>query len=715
MTTQPVEVQLPDGRVVEFPAGTSKEVMERALQNLALKELGKDTLDTAQIAGAGVVKGASNAMNPALVGAGLARLGQGVLRTIPGMRSVSQMTDKPAEEAARGLEAFAPSTQGADIALRMPGVSNLAQVMKRAGVDIASAPRTPDEAYSRTGAQPTTLRNVLANVGEGVGGALPFAGMGVGTTLGYGAISGLGAGIGEEAAGPTGKVIGAMLPLAVAPMVSAGQYAARVTQPLRTSGQRAIAERVVRESAENPAKALANVGQRQPLPNAGMTGAEMTGDRGLISLQRAYQSRPGAVVGGEYTGANIPDAFLASRSQQNSALVKAMSRLGARSSADDASVALATKMREGLHQPVLQSETRAWEAFRKASGNQVFDADPLHAAWNALRRQPNIRPDRDLVPAREYKKLQAIFERGATDLDEIQSIRSGLMDASRRAAMAGERNQARVIDAHRRVLDDYINNLPVKDPATLDLYQTARTLTRAKKTAFEDSRIGSVFERTGQKYDLEATRVADQAFRNRESLDDAIRLAKANPEIMTELRRNFTTRLLERARTTRTDIGGDRVLTRAGLQKFLDDPVNQYAREQLFNSEAGRRVWGRIDRMLRRMDMTDAAKPRVGSNTAYDLQRGTVLDGLLLRLTGNLTGGVGSAVVNRLTQALFKSSIQEIDGMVAAILLNPRATELALKSATPENLQRLRSIAFPSPVLGALVGAAGGVRTSQPE
>jgi hypothetical protein len=674
-----------------------------------------DLGDKIAILGAGFIRGGNNAMNPALLASGLSRLGQGVLKTLPG--PLSNITQKGADDLTATLEEASKKTQGADIALSMPGVSNFAAAMKTAGADPAKAPRSAQQAAKERGVTLTPELQFLANIAEGVGGALPLAPLGLPAALGYGALSGVGAGVGEVVGGETGKFIGSLAPALVAPGVNLARYGARVTEQMRPAGQRAVAERIVRESANDPTHAAATLGRPQPtIPNAGFTGAEMSGDRGLLSLQRAYMQRPGAVVGGEYAGSNIPDAFLAARAQQNAALGRSLNRMGAGASTDDASVALARSMRERTYEPVLRDETRAWDAFRQTSGNQVFDADPLHRAWNALRRQPNVRPDRDLVPSREYKKLQSVFERGAADLDEIQSIRSGLNDAVRAAEKAGERNRARVIREHRQVLDNYIDNLPVRDPTTLDLYQRARGITRAKKTAFDDSRVGTVFERTGARYDLEASRVAKEAFKSRESLSDALRLSRANPEILSHLRRNFATRLLDYARTSRTELAtGDRVLSRASIQNFLDDPVNQYARQQLYGSEAGRRVWGRIEDAVRRMDATDAAKPRVGSNTSYDVQRGALLDGILMRWTGNLSGGVGPTIINRFTKALLNSSIQEIDGMVAAILLNPSATRLALSRPTPANLNLLRSISFRSPLPGALAAGAGAARTSQGE
>lgn len=186
-----------------------------------------ETLNTLATTGAGVIKGASEAMNPALLGSNLATLGQGVLRSIPGMAPIANMTRGAAGDISKGLREAAPRTQGADIALRMPGVSNLADAMKGAGVDMAAAPRTPEA----VGAEMTPLRRALANVGEGVGGALPFAGMGVAQTLGYGALSGAGAAAGEEVGGSTGKLVGALAAPIIGARVGASRAAKAYNRP----------------------------------------------------------------------------------------------------------------------------------------------------------------------------------------------------------------------------------------------------------------------------------------------------------------------------------------------------------------------------------------------------------------------------------------------------------------------------------------------------
>jgi hypothetical protein len=521
----------------------------------------------------------------------------------------------------------------------------------------------------------------------------------MGARLATTAAMGIGGALGHALGGDVGAAAGSIVSPAALALVpglvrSTASTVSNATRPLRPQGRQEIAENIVRESATDPAAAATALAtNRPPLPNAGFTAAEMSGDRGLLGLQRAYMGRPGTVTGGDYAGAQIPDAFIGARTAENAGMNRLLGRMGPYANTDDASVGLANSMRQGTFEPVLRDETRAWNAFRQSSGNQVFDADPLQTAWNNLRRQPNIRPDRDLVPAREYNKLRSIFERGATDLDELQSIRSGLGDARQAALRAGENNRARVIEAHRRVLTDYINNLPVRDPNTLALYQGARNMTRAKNVAFTESNIGKAFERTGQNYDLRATKVADTAFSSREAFNDAMRLGQANPNITRELRRNFVTRLMESARTTAVDLPtGERVLSRAAMDRFLADPVMQHARARLYNTPAKERIWNRIEDALTRMDATNRAKPNVGSNTSHDLQRGSVLDGVLMRWAGKMSGGTVPSIVNRFTDVLYKTSLQEIDGLVASILLNPSAARVALSRPTVQNLRLLQQL-----------------------
>lgn len=668
-----------------------------------------DIADTAAVTAGAFQKGARTGGNPLNMIAGMGRFTED---------SVAAMPVQAAAFKALGLK---PSDVGDWAQRNAPSMDPLrywdANPMTRAagkalyGHDPATALKDTESAYKATGAEITPLRDFLTGAAEIAGEQIPAlaAGPMKGALALMGASAGLG-GLGNVVGGETGQRIGSIaalgLPLALRAGQSGYNAVSGAARPLRPQGRQDIAEAIVRESATDPAAASTALANRPPLPNAGFTAAEMSGDRGLLSLQRAYMGRPGTVTGGEYAGAQIPDAFIAARSNQNEAMNRLMGRMRPYGNTDEASIGLSNAMRRDTFEPVIRDERRAWDSFRQSSGNQVFDADPLQAAWNNLRRQPNIRPDRDLVPAREYNKLRSIFERGATDLDELQSIRSGLGDARQAALRAGENNRARVIEAHRRVLTDYINNLPVRDPATLGLYQGARNMTRAKNVAFTDSNIGKAFERTGQNYDLRATKVADTAFSSREAFNDAMRLGQANPNITRELRRNFVTRLMESARTTATDLPtGERVLSRAAMDRFLADPVMQHARARLYDTPAKERIWNRVEDALTRMDATNRAKPGVGSNTSHDLQRGAVLDGLVMRLSGKLTGGAADTIVNRFTKALLSTSIQEIEGMVANILLNPAAARVALTRPTPGNFQLLRQVSRSRPYLAPVAGA----------
>lgn len=668
-----------------------------------------DTADTAALTAGAFQKGARSGGNPLNMIGGMGRFTEGSLAAMPVQAAAFKALGIKPSDVGDWAQRNAPKMDPIRYWEANPMTRAAGQAMY--GHDPATALKDTESAYKATGAEKTGFRDFLTGAAELVGEQLPYLATGrVGTGIAMtGASAALG-GLGNVVGGEEGKRIGALLalgtPLAAAGTRSGYNAVTGATRPLRPQGRQAIAETIVRESATDPAAAsTALATNRPPIPNAGFTAAEMAGDRGLLSLQRAYMGRPGTVTGGQYAGAQIPDAFISARSAQNEGVNRLLGRMNPYANTDDASVGLSNSMRQGTFEPVLRDETRAWNAFRQSSGNQVFDADPLQMAWNNLRRQPNIRPDRDLVPAREYNKLRQVFERGGTDLDELQSIRSGLGDARQAALRAGENNKARVIEAHRRVLTNYINNLPVRDPATLGLYRDARNMTRAKNVAFTESNIGKAFERTGQNYDLRATKVADTAFASREALDDALRLGRANPAITTELRRNFVTRFMESARTTATDLPtGERVLSRAAMDRFLADPVMQHARQQLYNTPAKQRIWNRIEDALTRMDATNRAKPGVGSNTSHDLQRGALLDSVVMRLAGTATGGAAPTVVNRFTKALLNTSIQEIEGMVANILLNPAAARVALARPTQGNLRLLQQMSRPhlAPVAGSL-------------
>lgn len=206
---------------------------------------GSAALESAQIIGAGAVKGLNESLNPLKVVAGLLRLSQGIMRNsgLENVGSFAKSVEGEQERIISKLEKASEKTQGADIALAMPWFKQIRENLKEfTGFDIADAPRTPEEAAKRIGRPMTGTEKFLSTAAEVAAGAVPIAGglSGVakfGGQMAYAGISGLGAATGEQIAGPEGRAVGSLAPLPVASFMARGPTMARAVEDAAVSGR----------------------------------------------------------------------------------------------------------------------------------------------------------------------------------------------------------------------------------------------------------------------------------------------------------------------------------------------------------------------------------------------------------------------------------------------------------------------------------------------
>lgn len=169
----PIQVEMPDGRKVEFPADTPKEVMEKALREFASPPSAslKDWADTIRLTSTGAAQG-------------LAEVGD-LAKSIMG----------PPPAMPKGI---------------MPG-GPVGDIIKRGGLGgtgLAKALNVPsnvDAEAKRLGAEMTPLRKALSSGAKVAAGTAIMGGGTLGTLL-----AGTGAGLGQNLGGDTGELIGSI-------------------------------------------------------------------------------------------------------------------------------------------------------------------------------------------------------------------------------------------------------------------------------------------------------------------------------------------------------------------------------------------------------------------------------------------------------------------------------------------------------------------------
>lgn len=284
----------------------------------------------------------------------------------------------------------------------------------------------------------------------------------------------------SEAASVIGEIIGGLTPAAgvgvarVLPTVLGARVARAVVRPFTKSGAQVRGERRVRGAARDPEQAAAQLAEPDVLPEARLTPAQLAGDEGLLSLERAVIDSSeqlkgeadeqiaqattviresladlGEGVSIEKTAETIEQA----RAYLNS-LAETRVRIAARR-ADEQIAALGPKATLEDANLIAREELNAAKQAVRAQERELWQAVPQ----DVRRRTTNTRRTYDEIvaatPRAQQDDISATASRflnpdsddaftGTESVAELQGLRSKLLEEARTARAAGNANEARI-------------------------------------------------------------------------------------------------------------------------------------------------------------------------------------------------------------------------------------------------------------------------------
>jgi hypothetical protein len=543
-----IEVQLPDGRVIEFPAGTAPDVMRRVAAQAAQQPAppsGEGTPGPQQDGtgrgsgfmpflnrGIAALAGAPVDIANAIIGMDPRYLPFGVGRaaSAAGARPIP-VSETPFGGSASIETALAAAGRpfGAEM-VPEPGQQpeTVSEYVGR-GVGDAAGMIIPGYGAARLAAGAASP--IVARTGRSVSNA--FVNAPARTTaaeLTTGAGSGYGRVSAEEAfpdvpnVGATGELVGGLGTGALLQVPRLLRYtpgvptvAAAVTPFTRTGAEARAAARLT-SLAEDPL-AASRAADAPTISN--LTPAQRTGEPRLLALEKAVAGENPAIakalreraaaaqetldaearaLGGDpaQTRAFLEDRVTRLTDALNTRVEQAQTRARERIAAlepnapADAASRIAREEFDKAFEAARKQESELWEAIPK---DVTIDTAPLFRRFDALVAATPVTGQQNIPAyARKFLSADSADRLGDTASPaELQELRSELLALQRAARKAGNDNQARII---RHISDDVLTTLNSL-PETGGPYDVARNFSRNVNEVFRDSAAGALARRSG--------------------------------------------------------------------------------------------------------------------------------------------------------------------------------------------------------------------------
>lgn len=586
----PIEVELPDGRILEFPAGTPNDVMDREIQGLLSGE------------GPAPDTGLKEAENTAITTLGPLYKGTvGTIANAPSdaLAAVASVLPDPRPGLPDFIAKHIPAPLGA------AGVKKLFSpdpMLKKAFSAVGAPYGTSKEVAAERNIPHTPGRKILGEVAEMTGSALstmlpfmaaartpratsaapkisdafvqPFRSTPAAATT-IGAASGATAGaagavtdqVGLPELKPVAQILGSFGPAgalgAYRAARSAYQPMSLIAQARNPETAKGLAGQALRETGLTPGTEI----PPPALPGMKRTVGMALDNPDMIAFERAILGR----VGGMNEIAAMKEA---NRSVIDAAIARASGNL--------TPTGASKKMAESYR----ARETEVGDAARAAYEPLEAELFATKIASNIVRtkisgfyKKLDLNESKD-IPGDIRGRLNALMMRPkdkAPTLGEIDGVRSRALAEARAYREVGQGRKAHTMDRVASFLDDVI----AKAPASAEkksLLDPARTQYREYKTQYEDNPlVGRLFEKGRAGYKIPGSEFAPKAFN---SPDEALEhLITIGPDHARKLGAKYLSSILRQSMHGNVDD-----FTRAKVNQFL-----------ISNRDALRQFYGQDD------------------------------------------------------------------------------------------------------------------------
>lgn len=495
---------------------------------------------------------------------------------------------------------------------------------------------------------------------------------------------------------PLMSVAGGITGLAANELRRYGVNVARaVASPVTRPGQERIVGTAIRETAQNPGALQDRLatGQREIVPGSLRTTAEVTGDPGLMQLERGVRSI-GPREGAEFA---LRDA---SRNAARGAAIESMAPRLDQSAAGDI-------VRERLTRSLRNSAddvSRAYRAVDPAAGSISGPTvwDRVAPTVSEFYGRATAGTPEELLP-----HLARLRNSPNLSVGDVQAMARELGNMAGQASQRGDRTLASVAGSIKSALENSLDEaaasvesgLSATDRITL---RVGGALRRNQGAVFEEGATGRVLD-TNQfgRPIMPAENVPRTLMAGPTAIRQYEAAAGADPVARQAMQGAFVDRLRRAIETTTPDAQGNPVLSPARFHNLLRD--NREQARILFGAEGVQHLES-IARDFTSRQMVDNVGRAIGSNTVQNFSTAAVIRAV--------TGGMIDPArfeTNPLLKPLrwlYRGGDQRIQELLAEAMLNPDLAARLVNNATPENVSAAVDIIRRTAMAGRLAEPA---------
>lgn len=478
-----------------------------------------------------------------------------------------------------------------------------------------------------------------------------------------------------------------------------GRYGINVARaaasPVTRPGQERIAGMAIRETAQNPAALqdrLAN-GQREIVPGSLRTTAEVTGDPGLMQLERGVRSI------GPREGAEFATRDAARNAARGAAIESMAPRLDQSAAGDIVRRQLGESARNSA-----MDVSRAYRAVDPSAGSISGPAiwDHVAPTVSEFYGRATAGTPEELLP-----HLQRLRNSPNLSVGDIRAMAREMGNMAGQASRRGDNTLASVAGSIRSALENSLDDAAAAVDSGLSqadriTMRIGSALRRNQGAVFEEGATGRVLD-TNQfgRPTMPAENVPRTLMAGPTAIRQYEAAAGADPVARQAMQGAFVDRLRRAVEMTTPDAQGNPVLSPAAFHRVLRD--NREHARILFGAEGVQHLED-IARDFTSRQMVDNVGRAIGSNTVQNFSTAAVIRAV--------TGGMIDPArfetnpILKPLRWLYRGGDQRVQEILAEAMLNPDIAARLVANATPENVSAAATLIRQTALAGRLAEPA---------
>lgn len=469
-----------------------------------------------------------------------------------------------------------------------------------------------------------------------------------------------------------------------------------LAEPVTATGNNQIVGRTIRQMAQDPANLERRLqyGVREIVPGSARTTAEVTGDPGLIGLERGVRNM-GTQPAGEFA---LRDAA------RNQARRENILSMAPRTSQEEAGGVVRTQLGRALERSQ-RDVNRLYNSVDPAAGSISGPTiwDQVAPTVNRFYARATHGTPEELIP-----HLTRLRNSPNLSVGDVQTMARELGNMAGQASQRGDNTLASVAGTIRTALQGSIDDAAAAGVEGLTNTESTAlrlgaALRRNQGAVYEDGNtaVGRVLD-TNQygRPTMPPERVPSTLMAGPTAARQYEAAIGADPTARRAMQGAFVDRLMEHIRMSTPDAAGNPALSAAKFHDFLQQNID--AARVLFGNEGVANL-RTLARDFTSRQMVDTVARAVGSNTVQNLSVANVIGALTRGLIPAET--LQNNPLFRPLSWLYRGGEERMRDLLMDAMLNPDTAAALVARATPQNIDR---------AVSALGRTVLGVRSVEP-